>query len=171
MFRLFPGATCDAGDGGAIADLRPAVRRAWLAQNPLPAGLLYYSLVTFPQPERISSILGSSYDKLSRIDGRNDSQLIFYDQVMPGAALAGYINADHLAIAMPIARTHSTVSSMFVTQNAYPREALAEAILRLVEEDLAANAKQASRPVVLTAAHLPPDVEPSARQQPGRSTP
>ena len=37
--------------------LRPAMRRAWLAQNPLPRDVRYYSLVTFPQPERISSIL------------------------------------------------------------------------------------------------------------------
>jgi hypothetical protein len=30
---------------------------------------------------------------------------------------------------------------MFVTQNAYPREALVEAVLRFVEEDLAARGK------------------------------
>ena len=40
---------------------------------------------------------------------------------------------------MPIARTHSTIGSMFVTQNAYPREALVEALLRFVEEDLSAS--------------------------------
>ena len=159
LLRNFPGATCDSGDGGGVAALRPAVRRAWLAQNPLPAGLGYYSLVTFPQPERISSILGSSYDKLSRIDGRNDGQVIFYDQVIPGAALAGYINADHWALALPIARTHSTIGAAFVTQNAYPREALAEAILRFVEEDLAADAKQASSPAAPDAAQLPTDIE------------
>ena len=37
---------------------------------------------------------------------------------------------------MPIARAHSTIASMFVTQNAYPREALVEALLRFLEEDL-----------------------------------
>jgi hypothetical protein len=59
-----------------------------------------------------SSILTSSYDKLSRVDARNDSQMIFYDQVVPGG-------------------------SLFVTENAYPREALTEALLRFIEEDLA----------------------------------
>ena len=34
---------------------------------------------------------------------------------------------------MPIARRHQTIGSMFVTQNAYPREALLEAHLRFVE--------------------------------------
>jgi hypothetical protein len=120
-----------------VQSLRPATRKGWLAQNPLPRELRYYSLVTFPQPERISSILKSSYEKLSRVDTRNDSQMIFYDQVVPGSVLLGYVNADHWALAVPIARSHPMIGSLFVTQNAYPREALTEAILRFVEEDLA----------------------------------
>ncbi len=136
LFEHFPKATCDAGDGGGVESLRPQTRKAWLAQHALPGTLHYYSLVTLPHPDRISSILQSSYKKLSRIDGRNDSQVIFYDQIIPSSVLMGYVNADHWALALPIARTHSTVGSLFVTQNAYPREALAEAALRFVEEDL-----------------------------------
>jgi len=55
---------------------------------------------------------------------------------VPGSTLVGYVNADHWALAVPIARTHDTIGSLFVTQNAYPREALAESLLRFVEEDL-----------------------------------
>ena len=141
LMRHFPGATCDSGDGGGVDSLRTGVRRAWLAQNPLPASVPTYSVVTLPEPQRISSILRKSADKLSMIDGRNDSQMIFYDQVIPGSTLMGYVNADHWAIAVPIARAHDTIGSMFVTQNAYPREALMEAVLRFVEEDLAARGK------------------------------
>ncbi|MEM5314737.1 hypothetical protein [Paraburkholderia sp. JHI869] len=137
LLQYVPEATCTSGDDGAVQSLRPATRKMWLAQHPLPGGLRYYSIVTFPQPERISSILKSSYDKLSRVDSRNDSQLIFYDEVMPGSTLLAYVNADHWALAVPVARTHPTIGALFVTQNAYPREALAEAILRFVEEDLA----------------------------------
>jgi hypothetical protein len=53
----------------------------------------------------------------------------------------GYLDADHWAIAVPIGRTHTIISTLFVTQNAYPREALPEALLRFVEEDLAAGVK------------------------------
>jgi hypothetical protein len=141
LLRHFPGATCDSGDGGAVASLRPAVRKAWLAQNPLPADVPTYSVVTLPKPERISSILRGSADKLSLIDGRNDSQMLFYDEVIPGSSLLAYVNADHWAIAVPLSRVHGTVTSLFVTENAYPREALAEAVLRFVEEDLAARGK------------------------------
>ena len=136
LLRYFPGATCTPGDAGGVNSLRPATRMEWLANNPLPRELPYYSLVTFPQPDRISSILTKSYKKLALVDGRNDSQVIFYDQLIPGSTLVGYVNADHWAIAVPIARSHSTIASMFVTKNAYPREALVEAVLRFVEEDL-----------------------------------
>jgi hypothetical protein len=140
MFRHFPGATCTQGDGGGVESLRTSVRRSWLAANPLPTDLPFYSLVTFPDPERISAVLKSGYRKLSRIDGRNDGQMIFYDQIIPGSTLMGYVNADHWAIALPIARSHERIGSWFATENAYPREALAEAIMRFVEEDLSGKA-------------------------------
>jgi len=141
MLRNFPGAACDSGDGGAVASLRSNVRKAWLAQHPLPAEVPYYSIVTLPSPDRISSILQGSAKKLAQIDGRNDSQMLFYDQIIPGSTLVGYVNADHWAIVVPIARSHDTVGALFVTQNAYPREALMEATLRFIEEDLASRGK------------------------------
>lgn len=137
LLRYFPGATCEIGDGSGVESLRPATRQAWLATHALPTDVHFYSVATFPQPERISTILKSSYRKLAKIDARNDSQMIFYDQIVPGSTLIGYLNADHWAVAVPISRTHPMAASMLVTQNAYPREALLEAILRFVEEDLA----------------------------------
>jgi hypothetical protein len=136
LLRHFPKATCGVGDGGAAESLRPGTRKAWLAAHALPREVPFYSLVAYPQPDRISLILKASYNQLSRIDARNDSQVIFYDQVVQGGTLLGYLNADHWAVVVPFARTHSTIASVLVTHNAYPREALLEAILRFVEEDL-----------------------------------
>jgi hypothetical protein len=133
----FPGSKCSEGDGGALESLRPTTRRAWLASNPLPPEIAYYSLVTYPHPDRMSSVLGSSYKKLSKIDARNDSQVIYYDQMIPGSTLLGFVNADHWALAVPIARSHTFIGSTFVDKNDYPREAMLEAVLRFVEEDLA----------------------------------
>jgi len=141
LLRHWPGAQCGTGDGGAIESLRPIVRKKWLAKHSLPRDFPYYSLVTYPKPERISSVLKSSYEKLSSIDARNDSQLLFYDQVIPGSELLGYVNADHWAVSVPIARSHPIIGSTFVDQNDYPREALLEAMLRFVEEDLATSRK------------------------------
>ena len=136
IIRRFPGANCSDGDGGAIDSLRPATRRSWLAHNPLPDDIAYYSLVTYPNPDRISSVLGTTYRKLSKVDARNDSQLIYYDQVIPGSTLMGFLNADHWAVAVPIARSHSFIGSTFVDKNDYPREAMIEAVLRFVNEDM-----------------------------------
>lgn len=136
IIRRFPGGDCSVGDGGAVESLRPATRRSWLAHNPLPDDIAYYSLVTYPEPERISSVLGSTYRKLSQVDARNDSQVLYYDQVIPGSTLLGFINADHWALAVPIARSHSFIGATFVDKNDYPREAMVEAVLRFIEEDL-----------------------------------
>ena len=136
MLQHFPGAECTAGDGGGLNSMRPDTRKAWFAENTLPEGINYYSLATFPEPERISSILRGTYRKLGKVDARNDSQVIFYDQFIPGSTLIGYVNADHWALAVPIARTHDIVGEILVDQNDYPREALHEALLRFIEEDL-----------------------------------
>ena len=134
--RHFPGSECRGFDHGALESMRPATRKAWLAENPLPAQIPYYSLITFPEPARVSFLLRSFYRKLGKVDGRNDGQVIFYDQFIPGSTLVGYLNADHWATAVPIARTHGIVGKLFVDENDYPREALHEALLRFLEEDL-----------------------------------
>ena len=137
LLKHIPESTCTEGDGHAVESLRPAVRRTWLNNNPLPENIPYYSLVTYPLPENISSILKSSWKKLGAVDPRNDSQVIFYDQVIPGSTLMGYLNADHWAIAVPVAESHPFIGRHFVNQNHYPRQAVFEAVLRFIEEDLA----------------------------------
>lgn len=136
VFRLAPEADCDGGDLEALGSLKPSRRKRWLAEHPLPDDIRYYSLVTFPTPERISNGLESEYEKLSRVDPRNDSQLIFYDQIIPGSRLLGYLNADHLAVVLPIARSHPWIAEIGADQNDFPREVLVEAIARHVQEDL-----------------------------------
>jgi len=139
LLRHWPGAKCDKGDGGAVASLRPDVRKEWIAQNPLPPGLHYYSLVTLPTPDRVSRIIEKSYKTLGAIDWRNDSQVIYSDEIIPGSTLLGFLNCDHWAIAVPLNRSHPVISRSLVDKNDYPREALLEAVLRFIEEDLSAD--------------------------------
>jgi hypothetical protein len=136
LLRHWPGAKCDKGDGGAVMSLRPDVRRAWMAQNPLPPALRYYSLVTLPTPDRVSRVIEKSYRELGAIDWRNDSQVIYSDELIPGSTLLGFLNCDHWAIAVPLNRSHPVISRSLVDKNDYPREALLEAVLRFIEEDL-----------------------------------
>ena len=136
LFRHFPKAECGPGDGGAVASLRSDVRKAWLAENPLPAGILYYSMVTLPRRESISNVLAPSYRKLAKIDPRNDSQVLYIDEFLPGSTLLALLDADHWAAALPIARAHRVVGTLVVDKNDFPREALLEAVMRYVEADL-----------------------------------
>jgi hypothetical protein len=141
LLRHFPGAECSAGDGGAVESLLPTTRKAWLAENPLPDNIPYYSLVTCPEPERISSFLKRSYKKVGRVDVRNDGMVVFDGQFIPNSTFIGCVNADHWAVAVPVARFHPHLAPLFFDENDYPREALIEAVLRFVEEDLTSSAK------------------------------
>lgn len=139
MLTVVPGSQCEEedGDNDAVNSLRPDVRQAWLAGNPLPSNFKYYSAITFPEPDRISWALKNSYLLLGETDIRNDTQLVIFDQFVPGSKVFAVVNADHWAIAVPVARSHSIVGGTLVNRNDYPREAFMEALLRYVEADLA----------------------------------
>ena len=136
LLPYLPGIACEPGDGGALESLRRGHRMSWLATHRLAPAIRYYSLVSFTERGEVSALLRGSYDDLSQIDPRNDGQLIFYDQIIPGSTLLGYLNADHWAVAVPIARDHPIVAPLLIDHNAFPREILLEAILKYVEEDL-----------------------------------
>jgi hypothetical protein len=134
-----PGSDCDEEDDLAIESLKPSVRRRFLADHVLPADIRYYSLGSFTDRANISSLLRGDYDALAAFDPRNDSQVLFYDQIIPGGRLLGFVNADHWAVALPLSRTHPDLARAFVDRNAFPREILLEAVVRQVEEDLLAT--------------------------------
>ena len=62
--------------------------------------------------------------------------LLLLSTFAPDSTLVAYLNADHWALAVPIARTHDIVGEILVDRNDFPREALHEALLRFIEEDL-----------------------------------
>ncbi len=143
MLTMVPGAECEEADGDnlAVASLRPEVRQQWIEKNPLPRDVRYYSVITFPEPEQVSFVLRNSYAQLSRIDPRNDSQVIIFDQILPRSTIVSFVNADHWAMAVPVAREHDVLGTTLVNHNDFPREAFMEALLRFVEEDLASSAR------------------------------
>ncbi len=125
---------CPPGVGDPIASLQRSTRQAWLSQNRLPASVKYFSLAAFADREHISTVLQASYDRLAQIDPRNDGQLIFYDQLVPGCTLLGYVRADHWAVAMPFSQDR--FATALIDRNEFPREVLLEVIIRFVEERL-----------------------------------
>ncbi len=94
-------------------------------------------MVTYPQPERVSWALENSYILLGEKDARNDTQVIVFDQMIPGSTVMAVVDADHWAIAVPVSRSHPLIGKTLVDQNAYPREAFLEAMMRYLDETLA----------------------------------
>lgn len=144
--RNTPGLTCQKGDGRALESLDPQTRRDWLARHPLPEGIRFYSLVAYPAPERISRGLATSHGLLSRIDARNDGQLLAHDQVIPGSTLLGYVNADHWAIVTEVSEALHGIPRRIANHNDFPRGALLRAILAQVVADMEQAALSDTRP-------------------------
>lgn len=135
--RNTPGIQCKNGDGEALDSLSPATRHKWLAAHRLPSNIHFYSIVTLPEPDRISAGLKPGHNLLSEIDPRNDGILLFYDQVIPGSTLLGYVNADHWAVATNFDASQFALVRTLGDKTDFPRRALLEAALRFVEQDLA----------------------------------
>ncbi|MCK5697891.1 MAG: hypothetical protein KAI02_07000 [Gammaproteobacteria bacterium] len=136
LLSYIPMSGCDSGDEKAIKSLHTDTRKAWLANHPLPKHIRYYSVISYPKKDRISFGLKTPYGRLSKIDSRNDGQLIFYDQLIPKSQLLAFVNADHWAMSIPVARQSYLNRISFANKNKYPREVLLEAIIRYVQEDL-----------------------------------
>ena len=128
---------CAPGDGAAFTSLQPAQRLNWLIANPLPQSARYFSLVAFTRSDAVSGPLQPFAAALAEIDPRNDGQLLFYDQVIPGATLLGYANADHWAVAVPIEEKRPLLAALVTGYNRFPRDLLVEAIVLYTAEQLA----------------------------------
>lgn len=126
----------DLADGGGLESLKRTVQLPWLAAHPPPATPRFFSLGAFTPRENVSSVLREGYDRLAAIDPRNDSALLFYDQMVPGATLLGWANCDHWAVALPFDEGAKVTAATLVDRNAFPREALLEALLLYVREAL-----------------------------------
>lgn len=126
----------EAGDKEGFRTLKPSVQMPWLASHPLPAHVKYFSIASYTDGENISGMLKDGYDRLSKINAKNDGQLIFYDQILPGCTLLGYVNGDHWAVALPFTEKATGMASTVVDKNVFPRDAMLEAALLYVRENL-----------------------------------
>ena len=139
LMRLIPGSDCAATDGTAIDSLRPVTSKLWFDRHDLPGDIRYYSIVSYTDAEHVSPILKRSYDKLARFDPRNDAQMVYFDQILPGSELLAYLKADHWAVAVPVERSKRGPLVDAALNNEFPREVLFEALARYLDEDLNAE--------------------------------
>jgi pimeloyl-ACP methyl ester carboxylesterase len=133
---------CDTGDDGAMDSLQPAVRLSWLAANPLPDTVRYFSVAAFTTSENINLLLKTDYDLMRIYGPRNDGLLLIPEQIIPGGTFLGYANGDHWSVVLPLEDKSSLVSGTVQASQKFPREVLLQAVLVYVAEALAQNQEQ-----------------------------
>ena len=135
-FKETPLKHCPPGDGGVLVSLKRSVQFPWLAANPLPEDVQYYSIAAFTNRDNVQPGLLLTYDMLRTIDPRNDGQLLVYDQLIPGSLLLGYVNLDHWDIAVPVRETMVSSGWADTYPYAHVRDLLFEAMILYVVENL-----------------------------------
>jgi len=143
LLRHNPFGDCSDGDGGVLESLQPESRHSWLADN-LPLPVPTYTLITAPEPGRVSRLLRSSYKLLGTVHPINDGALLHWDQMLPGGTLLGYANADHWAVAVPI-EVEDVPLGEFLLRNGFPRTRLWLTLADFVVADIASRAPGESR--------------------------
>jgi hypothetical protein len=135
LFNLSLG-KCRAGDGGVLDSLSRTRQFQWLATHPLPEHVRYFSLGAFARYEDVQLHQRATYRLLEPIEPLNDGQLLFLDQLIPGSALLGYVNADHWTVAVPVEEKFSGRDPALKAENRKLRELLFEAMILFLAESL-----------------------------------
>jgi hypothetical protein len=135
---------CAASDGREILDLSRETRSRWWESHGAEVRVPVFGLVTTPREDRVSFGLRTAHARLAEIDPRNDGKILWYDQLVPGGWLLGFLNADHWAVATPLQKSLPALSFLF--QDGLPRLDLVEAALEVVAGVLARGERPARVP-------------------------
>ena len=127
---------CRPGDGGVLDSLSRTRQFQWLATHPLPGHVRYFSLADFARYENVQLHQRATYKLLEPIEPLNDGQLLFFDQLIPGSALLGYVNADHWTVAVPVEEKFSDRDPALRAENRKLRGLLFEAMILFLSESL-----------------------------------
>lgn len=130
LLARIPVEHCPPSDGGGIQSLTyidaRRVSEAFIASDPPFAT---YSVVAIAAGVPVNPLLVGFHRWLSRIDERNDGQVLMEDAVIPGSTVLGVFRADHWSIALPFEESSSLLMRSFGYNNRFPRGALVRAIL------------------------------------------
>lgn len=131
LLARLPWKACAPEDGGGVESLTRNARLQFLAGNPPPHGVRFYTLAALPRSSGVNPLLGAFHAALGA-QGPNDGQVMAQDAVVPGSTLLGYLNADHWAVALPFNRSNSIESAVLRIANAFPREVVIDAVLEFL---------------------------------------
>ncbi|MGJ7487094.1 hypothetical protein ACSFA2_17665 [Variovorax sp. LT2P21] len=138
--RVLSPLDCSPSYGGEMQSLRKEFRMSWLAANPLPESLRYYSIVASTTAEDVAPGLAASYKQLVALGERNDGQLLVADAIIPGSGVLAELNADHWSFLLPLDKHPSFALRSMAARKSFPRMQLFRALALFVQNDIAADA-------------------------------
>jgi hypothetical protein len=138
---------CPAGDGQMVASLTRPLNLRGLAENPLPSHVRYFSLGAYTDSAHTARALRILFASgLARMEPRNDGQTLYYDQVIPGSVLLGYLNGDHWDVVIPLRERMPFLAANSAGSPDFPRAELLESIVLFLEQYLSTGGPARSMP-------------------------
>jgi hypothetical protein len=128
---------CQGDISLGFKSLRRDVRQAFLSSFPHPF-VPTYSLVALSHAKNTSKALLQSWELLRVFEAALDGQVTKSDAIIPEAKYLGAAIADHFAVALPFDKSPDELIRSNMGSR-YPRAAMFEALVRLVQEDLAGS--------------------------------
>jgi len=124
---------CAPGDGMAMRDLQPAIRRQALESHHLPAGVAYYAVGTLPDDNSLAYGLKPAAAMMA--PHPNDGQVRLDHTWLKGFRLLGLMNVDHWEVALT-SEGELGVFAQRAREQAFPQGALLEAVVDYVGAEL-----------------------------------
>jgi len=135
LFRNAFEGYCQSGDGGVLESLKTESQSIFLKDYSAPEGMRTYAVAGVPAKNRLSPAMRVSWQMLAADDPSNDGQVIAARAVLPGTALLGYVNADHLGLALSIDEKLGALGEVS-SPTRFPRDIFSESVLETVRYDL-----------------------------------
>jgi len=128
--------TCKGDMSTGFKSLARGVRQAFLASFPNPV-VPTYSVVAASTKENTSKALLQTWMLMNAFDPFHDGQLTRQDAIIPGSKYLGVVKGDHFAVALPFDKSPDSTIRKNMDKTRYPRAALLETVVRIVQADLA----------------------------------
>jgi pimeloyl-ACP methyl ester carboxylesterase len=126
---------CAPGTGDELADLTPRARARWWREHGAKLTVPIYSLVALPDASRISPVFALTHAMQTGADAMNDGEIPARAQVAPSGTLLGFVNADHLEVA--VVRPRTPPWTLALAGADVPRASIVLAAIDVIAADLA----------------------------------
>jgi hypothetical protein len=131
LLRKRPFKTCGGSDGGGVDSLTytqsmQTTQDFVASRPPFPT----YSVLAVATGGPVNPLLSPFQKLLSRIDERNDGQVLIEDAVVPGSTVLGVFRADHWSLTLPFEESSAVQVRPLGHNNHFPRGALIRAVLQ-----------------------------------------